>query len=148
MAVTIDIGEAADIHPKNKKDVGHRLALAARKVAYGDTLTYSGPVYQSVQREGRALRLTFTHTGSGLAAKDGPLQGFAIAGRDQQWVWAEASIRGNTVMVRSDKIKDPVAVRYAWADNPAGANLYNQEGLPAPPFRTDQWPVSTRIKSE
>jgi sialate O-acetylesterase len=146
MAVAIDIGEVADIHPKNKKDVGHRLALAARQVAYGETVGYSGPVYQSMQRKGRTLRLAFTHTGGGLAAKGGPLRGFAIAGWDQKWVWAEAGIEGNAVVVWNDKIKNPVAVRYAWADNPAGANLYNREGLPATPFRTDNWPGITQMK--
>ncbi len=99
-----------------------------------------------MQREGRSLRLAFTHTGGGLAVKGGPLRGFAVAGRDRKWVWAEARIKGNTVVVRSDKVKAPLAVRYAWADNPAGANLYNQEGLPAAPFRTDGWPLPTGLK--
>ncbi len=139
MAVTIDIGEWNDIHPLNKKDVGTRMALAARKVAYGEkNLVSSGPVYKEMTVKGRKIVLSFDNTGSGLKVKGGgKLKQFAIAGADMKFVWAKARIRGDKVIVRGRKIRQPVAVRYAWADNPAGANLYNREGLPAAPFRTD-----------
>ncbi len=139
MAVTIDLGEWNDIHPLNKEDVGKRLALAARKVAYGDdAAVWSGPIYESMQVEGGKAVLSFSHTGSGLICKGDMLKEFAIAGPDKRFVWAEAKIEGDQVVVWSDKVTEPVAVRYAWADNPAGANLYNREGLPASPFRTDE----------
>jgi sialate O-acetylesterase len=99
-----------------------------------------------MQVEGNKIRLTFTHIGRGLVAKGGALQAFAIAGKDRKFVWAEATIEGNTVIVWSKGIKSPKAVRYAWADNPDNANLYNQEGFPAAPFRTDNWPGLTEIK--
>ncbi len=140
MAVTIDIGEQFDIHPRNKQDVGKRLALAARKVAYGEDLVASGPIYQSTERDGDAIAVSFdyeTYKG-GLVAKDGALKGFAIAGVDKKFYWAKAQIVGGKVYVSSDKVKDPVAVRYAWGDNPE-CNLYNKAGLPASPFRTDDW---------
>jgi len=139
-AVIIDIGEANDIHPRNKQDVGYRLALAARKLTYGDNqVVYSGPVYKNMKVEGNKIRLGFDHVGSGLIAKDryGYLKSFAIAGTDKKFVWAQAIIEGNDVIVWSDSIKNPTAVRYAWADNPEDANFYNKEGLPASPFRTD-----------
>jgi sialate O-acetylesterase len=140
MAVIIDIGEWNDIHPLNKEDVGKRLALAAQKVAYGDKkVVYSGPIYQSMKTEGNKIILTFTNTGSGLVAKgDGELKYFAIAGADKKFVWAKAKIQGDKVTVWNDDITNPVAVRYAWADNPEGANLYNKEGLPASPFQSDE----------
>jgi sialate O-acetylesterase len=139
MAVAIDIGEWNDVHPLNKEDVGKRLALGAQKVAYGDeTEVYSGPIYQSMKIEGNRITLTFTHIGSGLIAKGGELKEFAIAGADKKFVWATAEIQGDKVVVWNDGIPRPVAVRYAWADNPEGANLYNKEGLPASPFRTDE----------
>lgn len=139
MAVTIDIGEWNDIHPLNKKDVGRRLALAAQQVAYGDDkVVSSGPIYQSLNIEGNKVVLTFTNAGSGLVAKGDTLKCFAIAGPDKQFVWAKAKIENNTVVVWNEKVPNPVAVRYAWADNPEGANLYNAEGLPASPFRTDE----------
>ncbi|MCL5019293.1 MAG: sialate O-acetylesterase [Patescibacteria group bacterium] len=142
MAVTIDIGEADNIHPRNKQEVGYRLALAAQAVAYNRNVIYSGPAYESMNVENGKVRISFKHIGSGLIAKDGePLKGFAIAGRDRKFVWAEAKIEGNEVVVWSDKVSNPIAVRYAWACNPA-CNLYNKEGLPASPFRTDNW-VST-----
>ena len=139
MAVTIDIGEWNDIHPLNKKDVGTRMALVAQKVAYGDDeVIYSGPTYKSMTVKGEKIIFSFDHTGSGLVAKGGgELQQFAIAGADLKFVWAQAKIKGDRVIVRGRSLKNPVAVRYAWADNPAGANLYNREGLPAAPFRTD-----------
>jgi sialate O-acetylesterase len=138
MAVAIDLGEWNDIHPLNKQDVGRRLALAAEKVAYSEEgAVYSGPIYQSMKIEGNKIILTFANTGSGLTAKGGgELKYFAIAGADKKFVWAKAKIEGNTVIVSNDQIANPVAVRYAWADNPEGANLYNNEGLPASPFET------------
>jgi sialate O-acetylesterase len=141
MAVTIDIGEWNDIHPLNKKDVGKRLALAAQKVAYGnETIIYSGPLYQSMKIENRSVILTFNNIGSGLIAKGGrKIKCFTIAGTDKHFVWANAKIEKDKVIVWSDKVSDPVSVRYAWADNPEGANLYNKEGLPASPFRTDEF---------
>jgi sialate O-acetylesterase len=139
MAVAIDVGEWNDIHPLDKKDVGKRLALAAQRIAYDDDkVVYSGPIYQSMKIEGKNIILSFTHTGSGLVAKEGELNWFAIAGADKRFVWAKAKIENNKVVVWSEKVPNPVAVRYAWADNPQGANLYNAEGLPASPFRTDE----------
>ena len=140
MAVTTDIGEWNDIHPLNKEDVGKRLALAAQKVAYGDKkVVYSGPIYQSMKIEGNKIILTFTNIGGGLIAKGGgELKYFAIAGADKKFVWAKAKIKGNKIIVWNDSVTNPVAVRYAWADNPEGANLYNKEGLPASSFRTDE----------
>jgi len=140
MAVAIDIGEWNDVHPLDKEDVGKRLALGAQKVAYGDdTVVYSGPIYQSMKIEGNKITLTFTHIGSGLIAKgSGELKRFSIAGADKKFVWAKTKIESDKVIVWNDDITNPVAVRYAWADNPEGANLYNKEGLPASPFRTDE----------
>jgi sialate O-acetylesterase len=139
LVVAIDIGEWNDIHPLNKKDVGKRLALAAETVAYGDeTVTSSGPIYQSMKIDGKKIVLTFTNTGSGLKALGGDLKCFAIAGADKRFVWAEATIDNGTVVVWNENISAPMYVRYAWADNPAGANLYNNEDLPASPFRTDK----------
>ena len=145
-AVIIDIGEANDIHPRNKQDVGYRLALAAEKVAYGKELVYSGPVYQSMAIKTNKIILSFSNLGTGLMAKDryGYLKGFSIAGNDQKFVWAKAIIEGDKVVVYSDEINSPVAVRYAWADNPDDANFYNKEGLPASPFRTDDWKIKSQ----
>jgi sialate O-acetylesterase len=135
MVVTYDIGEWNDIHPLNKKEVGVRLALAARKVAYGDDkVVYSGPVYDSFKITGNKIMISFLNTGSGLMARGGDLKYFSIAGADGKFVWAKAKIENGRVVVWSDEIQHPVAVRYAWADNPEGANLYNKEGLPAAPF--------------
>jgi len=142
MAVIIDIGEANDIHPKNKQDVGKRLARAALAIAYGKHIPYSGPMYDSMKIEGDAIRLTFKHVDGGLVARGGELKGFAIAGDDRRFVWADAKIDGDTILVRSDKVAKPKAVRYAWADNPE-CNLYNKADLPASPFRTDDWPGVT-----
>lgn len=147
MALAIDLGEAGDIHPKNKQDVGKRLALAALKTAYGKNIVYSGPMYQSVQFDGNKATISLTETGSGLVSKDkyGYVKGFAIAGADHQFVWAKAAITSDhTVVVYSDEVKEPVAVRYGWASNPDDLNLYNIEGLPANPFRTDDWPGITK----
>jgi len=143
MAVAIDIGEAYDIHPKNKQAVGRRLALPALAIAYDQKVVFSGPIYESMIIEGKSIRLRFKHVGGGLVAKGGPLKGFVIAGENRRFVRADAKVKGDTVVVRSDAIKHPVAVRYAWWDDPAGCNLYNVEGLPASPFRTDTWPGVT-----
>jgi sialate O-acetylesterase len=140
MAVTIELGEWNDIHPLNKKDVGERLALCALNMVYGDkTLEYMGPIFQSAKIEGNKIVASFTHTGSGLISIDGePLYRFEIAGADRKFVWADAKIVGTTVEVWSERVQEPKYIRYAWSDNPDGANLYNKEGLPASPFRTDQ----------
>ena len=145
MAVAIDIGEADDIHPLNKQDVGKRLALSALKVTYGRDIVHSGPVYDYMRVEGDGIRIGFTSTGSGLMSKDkyGYLKGFTIAGKDRKFHWARAIIENNDVVVYSDQVSNPVAVRYAWANNPDDANLCNNEGLPASPFRTDDWPGIT-----
>ena len=139
MAVAIDLGEWNDIHPDNKKDVGIRLALAAEKVAYAEKdIVYSGPLYQSATIDGNKIILSFSSIGSGLVSNDGEaLSQFAIAGADKKFVWAKAMIDGNKVVVWNDAVAHPVYVRYAWADNPQGANLYNKEGLPASPFETE-----------
>jgi sialate O-acetylesterase len=144
MAVTIDIGDANDIHPGNKQDVGNRLALNARRLVYGENIAYSGPIYKSMKIEDNRIRLFFDHAQDGLMSKGGDkLQGFAIAGEDRKFVWAEAMIDGKTVVVSSPQVAKPVAVRYAWAINPV-CNLHNRAGLPASPFRTDSWPEITR----
>lgn len=139
MAVAIDLGEWNDIHPDNKKDVGERLFLAAEKMAYGKNIVYSGPIYHSSKIEGNRIIISFENTGSGLITKDGDeLNEFSIAGEDKKFVWAKATIEGGKVIVWSDEVLDPKYVRYAWADNPVNPNLYNLEGLPASPFRTDK----------
>jgi sialate O-acetylesterase len=139
MTVNIDLGEWNDIHPDDKKDVGDRMALAAEKIAYGEDVVYSGPIYRDQEIRGNEIIISFTHTGGGLVTDDGePLSEFAIAGEDKKFVWAEARIEGDKVIVSSDEVADPKYVRYAWADNPDNPNLYNKEGLPASPFRTDR----------
>jgi sialate O-acetylesterase len=141
-ALALDVGDAFDVHPRNKQAVGHRLALAARHLAYGEDLVFSGPVYAGHEIKGSRVILTFDHQGTGLVARDpagSRLRGFAIAGSDQEFVWANATIEGDRVVVWHVDIPEPVAVRYGWADNPEGANLQNREGLPAAPFRTDSW---------
>ncbi len=139
MACAIDIGEANDIHPKNKQEVGRRLALIANKIVYNQNVVACGPIYKSYKKEGNRIRITFSNIASGLSTKDGKeVTGLAIAGQDKQFYWAKAIIEGNELVVYSDKVADPVAVRYAWADNPE-CNLINSERLPAIPFRTDEW---------
>jgi sialate O-acetylesterase len=151
MPVTLGLGQAKNIHPPDKLDVGHRLALVARHVAYGENLVDSGPVYDSMKIEANKISVSFTPGESSLIIGTSPfadttvppvstteLKGFAIAGADQHWVWADAKIEGNKVIVSSDQVPNPVAVRYGWADNPE-CNLANKEGLPAAPFRTDDW---------
>jgi sialate O-acetylesterase len=162
LAVTIDLGEEKDIHPRNKKGVGERLALWALAQDYGVTetpgfwgripflknlvrrpLTHSGPLYKEFSIEDSRIRLTFDHVAEGLVNRAaGPLPGFAIAGDDKKFVWADARIDGPTVVVSSPQVPKPVAVRYAWANNPE-VSLYNSAGLPASPFRTDTWPGIT-----
>jgi sialate O-acetylesterase len=139
MAVAIDLGEWNDIHPDRKKEVGERLALAAEKMAYHEKeIVYTGPLYQSSAIEGNTIILSFTNTGSGLITNDNEeLNYFSIAGEDKKFVWAKAKIEGDKVIVWNEHVIHPMYVRYAWADNPDGANLYNKEGLPASPFRTD-----------
>jgi len=138
-AITLDIGDADDIHPKNKQDVGYRLSLWARKLAYGEDLIYSGPIYRDHVIENGAIRIHFDHVGSGLSIRgDVGLGGFAISGADYNYVWANAMIDQESVLVSHPDIVSPKAVRYAWADNPSRANLVNSEGLPAASFRTDQ----------
>jgi sialate O-acetylesterase len=137
MAVTIDIGEAQDIHPRNKQEVGLRLALSALADVYKvPGVIGSGPLFYEVRREGSALRVIFKHTAGGLVCRGSELKGFAVAGADRKFVWAQARIERDTVLVWSPSVPEPTAVRYAWADNPIG-NLYNAAGLPASPFRTD-----------
>jgi sialate O-acetylesterase len=162
MSVNIDLGEE-DIHPRNKKDVADRLAAVALVKTYGKVMPYSGPVFAAVKKAGAKLIVSFTHTDGGLVAKplpatrivsgtktaplvrnsrDSQLEGFAICGADKKWVWAQAKIAGETVEVWSDAVSDPLAVRYGWAINPT-VNLYNGAGLPAGPFRTDDFPAKT-----
>jgi sialate O-acetylesterase len=144
MAVTIDVGDSLNLHPTNKKPVGNRLALLALAKQYGrDTLAFSGPLYKSMRCENGGITLSFDFTGKGLCVKNGrSLEGFVIAGEDRIFHIAEASIAGNEVRVATPEVAKPVAVRYAWADNPPAA-LYNIDGLPASPFRTDDWPEVT-----
>lgn len=152
MAVAVDVGDADDIHPKNKFDVGERLALWALAKDYGrKDLVCSGPLYAGMTVDGRRLRVRFTSVGKGLMVGSkagrapaqetpgGKLARFAIAGADKKWVWADAVIEGDVVVVSSPQVSAPVAVRYAFAMNPAGCNLYNRDGLPASPFRSDDW---------
>jgi sialate O-acetylesterase len=164
-AVTIDLGEAGDLHFRDKKTVAHRLYLIAEAKNYGRQVTYAGPAYDSIAVEAGKARIKFRNTDGGLVAgklaptykvksltgetapliRNSPnseLEGFAICGEDHKWVWADARIEGESVLVWSDKVPQPVAVRYAWADNPT-CNLCNGAGLPASPFRTDDFPAST-----
>ena len=139
MAVAIDLGEWNDIHPDNKKDVGERLALAALKIAYGEDLVYSGPIYESSAIDGNKITIRFTNSTNGLITNDGEAPSeFAIAGDDKKFIWAKAKIDGDKVIVWNDTLREPRYVRYAWADNPVNPNLYNKAGLPASPFRTDK----------
>ncbi len=146
MASAIDIGEADDIHPRNKQEVGRRLALGAKKIAYGMDVLHSGPRMESVDFRDGAAYVTFSYVGDGLEVKDkyGYLKGFTLAGADEAFHWARAElVDERTVRVYAEEVVDPQAVRYGWADNPDQANLYNSQGLPANPFRSDQWPGTT-----
>jgi sialate O-acetylesterase len=136
LALAIDIGEAKNIHPKNKQEVGLRLGLAGRSIAYGQILPFSGPVYKSMAIKDGKAELSFQYTDGGLSAKGDSIKGFAIAGADGKFVWAQTKIDGDKVIVWADGIAQPASVRYAWANNP-DCNLYNGVGLPAVPFRTD-----------
>jgi sialate O-acetylesterase len=140
MAVTVDISDVKDIHPRNKQDVGKRLALWALAQLYGKTdLVYSGPLYKSMAVEGNKIRLSFDHVGGGLVSRDGQgLNWFTIAGEDKNFVEAKAEIDGATVVVSAESVANPVAVRFGWTQE-AEPNLSNKDGLPASPFRTDKW---------
>lgn len=140
MVVTMDIGNVEDIHPTNKQDVGARLALAARAIAYGEDVVYSGPILQFEEIAGNKVICHFDHADGGLVSRGGPPSTFQIAGEDRRFVDATATIAGDTVVVQSEKVSSPVAVRFAWKDT-ALPNLFNKQGLPASPFRTDTWPV-------
>lgn len=150
MAVAIDLGEEKNIHPIRKAPLGERLALAVRKVAYGEDIPYSGPTFKSMSVEGDTIRIQFAHAYNGLKTSDSrPPIGFAVSAGsadftkgNRGFVWADARIDGNDIIVRADSAAIPVAVRYAWAQNP-DCNLINSEGLPAVPFRTDDWPGVT-----
>jgi sialate O-acetylesterase len=139
IAIGIELGDPYTIHPPNKQDVGRRLGLVALEKVYAMPVESSGPRFDSLKVEGGALRVRFTHA-DGLTAKDGAPRNFAIAGADKRFVWAETKIEDGCVLVSSPLVPHPVSVRYAWADNPLGCNLYNSAGLPAAPFRTDDQP--------
>jgi sialate O-acetylesterase len=145
MAVITDVGDEKDIHPKPKEPVGARLALAARAIAYGDKIEYSGPVYESMKIDGNKAILSFSHLGGGLEAKSGPLTGFTIAGEDKKFHEARAEIQADKIAVSCDAVDKPVAVRFGWANYPV-VNLWNKAGLPASPFRTDDWARPTPAK--
>ena len=138
MATAIDIGDENDVHPGNKQDVAHRLVLAAARVAYGEDIVHCGPTYRSMQVEAQRIRITYSCLGSGLLVKDkfGYARGFQIAGADGKFHWAQAQREGEDFVVFSDSVKQPMAVRYDWGNTPDG-NVFNKEGLPAVPFRTD-----------
>jgi sialate O-acetylesterase len=142
LAVTIDTGDAGDIHPKDKKEVGERLALCALAGQYGRQVSAVGPTFESMETLPGALKLHFKNTDGDLAAKGSKLGEFAVAGEDRHWCWADAKIDGNIIVVSSPKVPHPKAVRYAWQSNPM-ATLFNGAGLPAVPFRTDDWPGIT-----
>jgi sialate O-acetylesterase len=164
MAVGIDVGDPGNVHPGDKLDIGLRLARLARKKVYGEELVANGPLYKDFVVEGSMIRMRFTETGSGLVPGQAPwlakgveafptdrLIGFSVAGSDHQWMDAEAKIDGTSVVVSSPSVVQPVAVRYGWANSPR-CNLYNKEGLPASPFRTDDWtkaqPLKEAVKTE
>ena len=139
-AVTLDLAKEQSLHPPDKKSIGRRAALVARKVAYGEDIIACGPLYKAMKVEGDKVRVSFELLGGGLEARGGePLKYFAIAGEDRKWAWADAKIEGDTVVVSSPKVKAPVAIRYAWGSGQQEATLSNKAGLPAPAFRTDDW---------
>lgn len=147
LAVTIDVGDPKDLHPHRKAEVGERLALWALAKTYGQNIVYSGPMYQSATVDGSQMVIRFSNIGGGLIAKDSnSLTGFSIAGADHKFYWANAVIQGDTVVVSRPQVPNPIAVRYAWGDSPI-CNLFNKEGLPASPFRTDDWPGITVPKA-
>jgi sialate O-acetylesterase len=143
MAVITDVGDKDDIHPTKKEPVGARLALLARKITYGERLVADGPTLSSAKFKNGKGTLTFGNAGGGLEARGGPLTGFAIAGADKKFTWAVATIDGDKIIVSNPEVPQPVAVRYGWADFPV-VNLFNQKGLPATPFRTDDWKMVTK----
>jgi len=145
LAVITDVGDKDDIHPTKKAPVGARLALQARKIAYREKIVADGPTYKSLKIKGDRAILSFDHVGGGLEARGGALTGFAVAGADKKFVWGKAEIQGDKVVVSSPEVPAPVAVRYGWADYPV-LNLFNREGLPASPFRTDDFPLTTAPK--
>jgi len=137
LVTTIDLGEADNIHPKNKTDVGKRLALSALGTVYQKSIEYMGPLFDHLSKKNGKLVLYFNHTGGGLIAKGGkPLKGFAVTGEDGKFYWSKAAISGKTVVLKCIQVQNPIKVRYAWADNPI-CNLYNKEGLPASPFQAN-----------
>ena len=139
-AVTLDLAKEQSLHPPDKKSIGRRAALVARKVAYGENILAYGPLYEAMKVDGDKIRVNFESLGGGLVTKGGePLKFFAIAGEDRKWAWADAKIEGDAVVVSSPKVKAPIAVRYAWGSGQQEANLFNNSGLPAPAFRTDDW---------
>jgi sialate O-acetylesterase len=145
LAVITDIGDKDDIHPAIKQPVGERLALLARSIAYGEKIVASGPVFRRLKiKKGQAI-LEFDHTGGGLESRGGQLRGFTLAGDNRKFVPARAEIDGDRIVVSTPLVSDPVAVRYGWADYPI-VNLFNREGLPASPFRTDDFPMITTPK--
>ena len=146
LAVITDVGDKDDIHPTKKAPVGARLALAARQIAYGEKIVASGPTYQSMNVSGDKVVLRFNNLGDGLEARGGELKGFAIAGAARKFVWAHAEIQGRTIVVSSPQVARPAAVRYGWSDFPV-VNLWNKDGLPASPFRTDDFPMVSKPKS-
>ncbi len=147
MAVACDVGDPHDIHPAHKQPVGARLALAARALAYGEQIEYSGPIYREHEIKDGTVRIRFDHVGGGLVSWGGlPLTGFEICGSDKKFAPAKASINGNHLVVSREGIKEPIAVRYAWSDNPT-CSLFNKDGLPASPFRTDDWPIHSTGKN-
>ncbi len=147
MAVTIDVGNPYDVHPTNKQEVARRLAIEAEKVVYGKTELKTSPVYKDMKIDGNKIRISFANVPDGLCAHYGDLKGFAVAGEDKKFIWAKAEIQGNQVVVWSDQVKLPLAVRYAWTASPIesnGANLFTDEGFPVSPFRTDLWDGMTK----
>ena len=149
MAVTTDVGNPKDIHPTNKQDVAHRLAVNALKFDYGQDIVYSSPLYDNVKFEGSKAIISFKHAEGGLVVKDkyGYLKGFEIAGDDKVFYFAHAEVVGNQVVVSHPSVQKPASVRYAWSDSPVDANLFNKEGFPVSGFRTDSWPGVT-VKSK
>ena len=139
LAVTVDTGNADSVHPIDKKEPGERLGLCALARYYGQKVVYSGPALKSVERLPGEIKLHFDHVDGGLVAKDGDPGEFSIAGDDRKWYWATARMEGDTIMLSSSSVPNPREVRYAWQANPK-ANLFNGAGLPASPFRTDNWP--------
>jgi sialate O-acetylesterase len=139
LAVTIDVGDPQNLHPPRKMEIGQRLALWALATTYGRKIVYSGPIYDSMKIAGNTIRVRFRSVGDGLEAHGDALKGFSIAGADRRFHWADARIDGGEIVVSSVDVSQPVAVRYAWAGSPE-CNLYNKNGLPASPFRTDDWP--------